>query len=156
MEGACAQEYTIARTWTATDACGNTSTCLQTITIEDSTPPTIHDCAADITIECTASTDPTNTGITTATDNCDAAPVVTSMDVTMEGACAQEYTIDRTWTATDACGNTSTCLQTITIEDSTPPTITIVQQILPLNVQRALIQQIRESPQQVIIAMLHQ
>ena len=61
MEGACAQEYTIARTWTATDACGNTSTCLQTITIEDSTPPAFTICAADITIECTASTDPANT-----------------------------------------------------------------------------------------------
>ena len=125
MEGACAQEYTIARTWTATDACGNTSTCLQTITVEDSTPPVFTMCAADITIECTDSTDPTDTGTSTATDNCDPAPVVTSADVTMAGACAQEYTIARTWTATDACGNSSTCLQTITVDDSTPPVFTM-------------------------------
>ena len=123
--GVCAQEYTIARTWTATDACGNSSTCLQIITVDDSTPPVITLCAADVTVECTDSTDPADTGMSTATDACDPAPVVTFADVTMAGVCAQEYTIARTWTATDACGNSSTCLQTITVDDSTPPVITM-------------------------------
>ena len=115
----------LARTWTATDACGNTSICLQIITVDDSTPPVITLCAADVTVECTDSTDPADTGMSTATDACDPAPVVTFADVTMAGVCAQEYTIARTWTATDACGNTSICLQTITVDDSTPPMITL-------------------------------
>ncbi len=30
------------------------------------------------------------------------APAITSLDATVAGGCAQEYTINRTWTATDA------------------------------------------------------
>jgi len=123
VAGACPQEYTITRTWTATDACGNTSTCTQSVIVDDSTPPTITDCAADVTIECDESTDPSNTGLSSATDNCDTAPVVTYSDATVGGACPQEYTITRTWTATDACGNGTNCIQVITVDDSTPPTI---------------------------------
>jgi hypothetical protein len=43
-----------------------------------------------------------------ATDNCDPAPDVTYSDVTVASStCPQEYTINRTWTATDACGNST-------------------------------------------------
>jgi uncharacterized repeat protein (TIGR01451 family) len=121
--GACPQEYTITRTWTAADDCGNTATCNQIIVIDDSTPPVIT-CPANTTIECTASTLPANTGTATATDNCDAAPAVTSTDVTVGGICPQELTINRTWRATDDCGNSSTCLQVITVDDSLPPVVT--------------------------------
>jgi uncharacterized repeat protein (TIGR01451 family) len=121
--GGCPQEYTITRTWTATDACGNGTNCTQVVTVDDSTPPVITTCAADITIECDESTLPANTGLTSATDNCDPAPVVTYNDVTAAGGCPQEYTISRTWTATDACGNSSTCLQTVVVDDSTPPVL---------------------------------
>ena len=124
--GTCPQEATISRTWTATDACGNTNTCLQIITVDDSTPPTITDCPANVTIECDESTDPANTGLASATDNCDTAPVVTYNDAIAEGGCPQEYTITRTWTATDACGNGTNCTQVITVDDSTPPTLSLI------------------------------
>ena len=40
------------------------------------------------------------------------------------GACTdQTYTITRTWTATDNCGNTDVCVQIITVDDSTPPAL---------------------------------
>src|SRR5690606_28810418 len=121
--GTCPQEYTIERTWTATDACGNASTCLQLIEVVDTTAPVLT-CAADVTIECDEDSSPANTGTSTATDNCDPAPGVTSADVTVAGTCPQEYTIERTWTATDACGNSSTCLQTIEVVDTTAPVLT--------------------------------
>ena len=121
--GACPQESVITRTWTATDACGNSSTCDQIITIDDSVAPVIT-CPADVTIECDESSDPSNTGSATATDNCDTAPTITFTDATAAGTCPQESVITRTWTATDACGNSSTCDQIITIDDSVAPVIT--------------------------------
>jgi len=121
--GACPQEYTITRTWRAQDDCGNFSTCVQSITIDDSLAPAIT-CPPNITIQCTASTAPASTGTATATDNCDGTPTITFADVTAGGMCPQEYTITRTWTATDDCGNSSTCSQLITIDDSLPPVIT--------------------------------
>jgi hypothetical protein len=123
VAGACPQERTINRTWTATDDCGNTSTCLQVIVVDDSVPPTIT-CPANITIECTASTLPANTGNPTGTDNCDGTPTFNFSDNTVAGSCPQEYTINRTWTATDDCGNSTACVQTISVQDNTPPVIT--------------------------------
>ena len=123
VAGACPQERTINRTWVATDNCGNTNSCVQTIFVDDNMGPAIV-CPPNITIQCTASTLPANTGTATATDNCGGAPTITFSDVTIAGVCTQERTINRTWTATDACGNASTCLQTIFVDDSTPPVIT--------------------------------
>jgi len=122
LPGDCPQERTIIRNWKATDACGNLSSCNQTITVDDSTSPQTS-CPANITIECTASTLPANTGSATATDNCSTF-LITSTDVVTAGACPQEKTIIRTWKTTDACGNTSICNQIITVDDSTPPLIT--------------------------------
>ena len=120
----CVQEYTINRTWKATDDCGNFSTCVQVITIDDSTAPDIT-CPVNVTIECTESTLPAHTGLASATDNCDLVPSITFEDMTVASStCVQEYTINRTWKATDDCGNFSTCLQVITIDDSTAPDIT--------------------------------
>ncbi len=121
--GACPQNYTILRTWYASDACGNMITCVQTINVMDSTPPSIT-CPADTTLECTGSTDPANTGFATATDNCDVELFITYSDTTVPGACAFQYTILRTWRATDACSNVGTCIQTINVVDTTAPEIT--------------------------------
>jgi hypothetical protein len=115
----CEQEYTIIRTWTASDNCGNTSSCTQVITVDDSTAPVIV-CPEDATIEIGEDPLPMNTGSASATDNC-SVPEVTYSDVTTSGLCPQEYTITRTWTAEDACGNLSTCQQIIEVEDNTPP-----------------------------------
>ena len=62
--------------------------------------------------------------LATATDNCDAGPIVTFSDATSAGACANASTITRTWTATDACGNSVSADQIISIEDATVPILT--------------------------------
>src|SRR4029453_10457666 len=141
--GSCPQEMTITRTWRATDDCGNSSSCNQIISVDDSRAPLIT-CPANITIECTASTLPANTGSATATDNCDATPAITFSDVTLGGSCPQELTITRTWRATDDCGNSSTCNQIISVDDSQVPVITCPPNItiectaikLPFNPER--------------------
>ncbi len=126
--GDCPQEYTITRTWTATDDAGNMDTCTQTIEVVDTTDPVVTQ-PADITIECDQPTDPSNTGTGTATDNCDTEPTVTYADEVIPGECPQEMTINRTWTATDACENTSSELQVIEVVDTTNPVITCPENI---------------------------
>ena len=121
--GTCIQNYTIARTWTATDECGNTASCTQTITVVDDIAPDIT-CPSNVTIACTENTLPSSTGAGTALDNCDLSPMVSYLDATVSGSCEQEYTINRTWTATDVCGNSTTCLQVITIDDIIAPAFT--------------------------------
>src|SRR5260370_810218 len=107
--GPCPQGYSVTRTWTAKDCTGNTSTRSQTITVEDTMAPKITFCPTDTTLACGDSTDPSKTGSATATDNCDANPSVTYSDSTAPGNCALNKVITRTWIATDACQNSSTC-----------------------------------------------
>ncbi len=121
--GVCPQAYTISRTWTATDDCGNTDIGVQVVTVEDTTAPTFTQ-PADVTIECDQNPDDlTITGdVTVVMDNCDMMPDTSYSDVvTPSLACPQESTITRTWTVTDACGNATSLIQTITVEDSTNP-----------------------------------
>src|SRR5207249_2088212 len=120
----CTGKPGIDRTWTATDACGNSSTCVQHITFVDTTPPLIT-CPADKMLQCGDSTDPSSTDTATATDNCGGAPTISFTDTPAAagGGCTGRN-IDRTWKATDACGNSSTCIQHIIFVDTTAPVIT--------------------------------
>ncbi|WP_296378261.1 hypothetical protein, partial [Winogradskyella sp.] len=59
----------------------------------------------------------------TATDACGSDFTLTFEDVTTNGDCAGEYSVTRTWTATDACGNASTATQTINVIDTDAPVI---------------------------------
>ncbi len=91
--------------------------------VVDGTAPVLT-CPVDLTIECDESTDPSNTGSATATDNLDPSPFVDYSDVITPTGCDEEWTITRTWTAIDCAGNESMCVQTITVEDSTAPVVT--------------------------------
>ena len=115
--GDCPHSYTIVRTWTATDHCGNTATATQIVTVEDTTPPTLEGVPADLTVSCSA-IPPVPT--VTAADNCDSAPEMTFAETATDGC---PYTITRTWTATDACGNVTQLSQTITVVDEVAPVL---------------------------------
>ena len=62
---------------------------------------------------------PAFTGTAIATDNCDSDPIITFDDIGDDGDCESMMIITRTWTVTDACGNTNSCIQTISLLDST-------------------------------------
>lgn len=105
---------------------GTMSSVPDTVSIDataDTTDPDII-CPADVVVSCDAPTDPSATGSATATDACDAVPAISFADVETPGACAQEKTIQRTWTAVDDDGNDASCVQTITVDDAEAPVVT--------------------------------
>ena len=120
----CAHRYTITRTYQAEDECGNTSTCAQTITVDDQTAPVLSGCPTPPTLTVDCAGDVPTTQPVTALDNCDGTVPVSFSEVVSAQTCASRFTLTRTWTATDDCGNTATCTQTITVDDQTAPTFT--------------------------------
>src|SRR5258708_18765253 len=83
------RSYSRTKTWHAVDACGNTSgTVHQTITVQDTTPPTISGQGSNATIECTATP---NFTAPTASDAFGTSTVVEDSDTTAAGTCANDY-----------------------------------------------------------------
>jgi len=107
-----------------TDADGASTTCTSTVQITDPIPPVLSGVPADAIVECDSVPSPSNV---TGSDNCDTTPTVDPvLETTVPGAlCSQESTITRTWSTTDACGNTATASQTITVIDTTGPVFSL-------------------------------
>ena len=117
----CGNTFTATRTWKATDACGNTNTCSQTVTVVDTTAPIIT-CSAAQTVEFGAAwsfAPPTATDIGGTNS-------ITVLTTATNAACGNSFTATRTWKATDACGNIAQCSQTVSVVDTTPPTVNII------------------------------
>ncbi|WP_181452327.1 gliding motility-associated C-terminal domain-containing protein [Flavobacterium aquaticum] len=120
--GCIGNPYVVTRTYILTDCAGNATNLVQTITVVDDTAPTfVEALPSDLVLECTdvVPTAP----ILTATDNCSSATVVYN-EVRTNGSCPSNYTLTRTWTATDTCGNETTHIQMIDVQDTTPPVFT--------------------------------
>src|SRR5204863_31126 len=100
----------LVRTFTASDACGNSTTATRTVTVRDTTPPALLGVPPDLTVECDAVPPLAAVG---AADSCDPAPVVTASEQRVDGSCPGTYRLLRTFVATDRCGNTSSATQTI-------------------------------------------
>ena len=60
----------VTRTYSATDACGNVSTCDQTITIPTDLVDPIISCPADVTLPCNSPPPPVDLSSVTATNGC--------------------------------------------------------------------------------------
>ena len=112
--------YTVTRTFTAMDDAGNDTTAVQIVTVQDTTAPVLT-IPADYTVECS---DEMPMEDASATDNCGNFEITLVTD-TIPGDAAGNYTILRTFTATDDAGNATTLTQTITVEDTTAPVLTI-------------------------------
>ena len=116
----------ISRTFTLTaeDCYGNQTveSVTQTITVTDNTAP---DFTSPLPSDTTVSCDAIPGALTlAATDLCDSEVSISVNDVTTPGACTGNYTITRTYTAVDDCGNETPHIQTITVQDTTAPEAT--------------------------------
>ena len=96
---------------------------LVTLNVGDTLPPVLQNVPADITIGC----DETVPAIPTSVFGMDGCPGIymsfEEESTFQAGNACQNYTITRSWVATDLCGNTAIGSQIITVEDKTPPEI---------------------------------
>src|SRR5438067_3696403 len=98
----------------------------QVITVQNTTPPVIAAAPGPVTVQC-ASAVPV-AGTLPATDTCGGTLTATASDGLPVGSVPCNYTITRTWTVSDACGNAAVPVtQVITVQNTTPPVIAAAQ-----------------------------
>ena len=111
--------YTTVYSFYAEDDCGNSTTATYTLTVVDTTAPVILG-APDATVECG---EPFDLVTYAAEDNCSAFEV--EIDSVFTAACGNTGNWVITYTATDACGNSTVATQNITIIDTTAPLLEV-------------------------------
>ncbi|MFO0826792.1 MAG: HYR domain-containing protein [Phycisphaerales bacterium] len=117
----------ITRTYRATDGSGNFSELAQSITVVDSTAPTIVAFPRDQSLHCIAEVPPADVSLVSATENCGGTPTITHVGDASNGGAGcptSPLVISRTYRATDTCGNAVDHIQTFTIVNDIAPTIT--------------------------------
>lgn len=107
----CPKIFSVTRTWRASDTCGNSSFCNQTVNVIDTEPPKIN-CGKDKFFKTGASW---AFDIPTAVDLCDLNNVLIEVVATVTNQVSPGVVaVTRTWRASDTCGNSSFCNQTVT------------------------------------------
>ncbi len=132
IPGTCPNQYSITRTWTAEDDCGNSTFFVQTINVFDDEAPVLVGLPdAVVNVEC--SEDVPALAVVTATDNCNVPVDVEISEIEIPGTCPNQYSITRTWTAEDDCGNSTFFVQTINVNDTEAPTWNSATQVVWIN-----------------------
>lgn len=133
----CAGNYTLTRTWTATDSCNNTRSVVQQIyvqvsrhdtmpNLQDTSPPTVATAASDTTVETdgAGNTAQLSTWLdshahASATDVCSGASIAWTNNFTQASfvpTCGAAGSVAVEFTAADECGLTASTAATFTIE----------------------------------------
>jgi hypothetical protein len=115
--GHCGTTFDATRTWQATDACGNSSSCSQTVNVIDTGSP-MMDCSGTTnkTVQC-------GTAWTFDTPIATGNTVVTVLSTVTNPACGNTFSATRVWVGTNACGSSAQCSQTVMVVDVTAPMI---------------------------------
>ena len=128
LSDSCGSTGSASVVFAATDACGNTTTTTTILKIEDHIAPAIQVPAQDALLECDASTQSSiqhwvdSHAGAQATDGC--GEVIWSSDYTsLSDSCGLTGDAIVVFTATDQCGNNSTTVATILINDTVGPDI---------------------------------
>ncbi len=135
----CTGTFTVERTITAADCAGNEATHIQTISVQDTVAPELTTSGNLIDIDCAVWSCDVDLleelGHVSASDNCGDL-TLTANCLEVSGGCflsGGRYTVD--YTATDACGNSSTATQIVTLIDTVAPVASIT---CPADVQLVL------------------
>lgn len=99
---------------------GRFTDCFSTVRVMDAAPPVVQSCPPSVTVSC--GVNPANLGqfgLPVFIDNCGANLSIDSTRVQDLNDCGVG-TITRSWTATDAAGNSASCSHTITTVNNTP------------------------------------
>ncbi len=123
-------EGTVTRTYTLTDACGQTATAVQAISVNDTNPPAIT-APANLIVsadpgQCYATA--VNLGTPIATDNCGVAAVTNDAPAQFPVG-----TNVVTWFVTDLSGLTATGVQTVIVRDLELPVVNCPASIVTNN-----------------------
>ena len=114
VNGSCGGNYNLLRTFTATDEAGNSTSVTQVISVVDTTGPvfTYVEGGEALTLNAPDGDVLNNDPIVLIEDGCDNSPLWSYEDVVLE-IDGPTSTIQRTFTAVDDCGNSSTFVQII-------------------------------------------
>ncbi len=119
----CGYTGSIQVSYTVADECGNQSQpILSRLTITDTGSPVFTYVPADLTLSCDQEPDEESA---TALDGCGDVEIVMT-DRLITGDCPSNQTIERVFTATDECGNSTTAVQLITFVDEEAPVFSLV------------------------------
>jgi hypothetical protein len=124
----CGRTGTYTYRFTVTDACGNTSTTQANFVIRDTTSPEITTVASDFDAQCNGASNSidilnwlNNNGFAQATDECNGLTWANDYGSIISD-CGTTGAVTVTFTATDACGNSSNTMAVFSISDDTSPT----------------------------------
>jgi len=137
VPGLCPNNYTLRRTWTATDQCSNSTSATQVITVHDNTPPVIG-CPGNVNVMADPERHthrfhfPYQRSVTIAPfQGISIFPGWWQLQLqeAEPGRLAVPFhfnvgTTTVTYTATDACGNAANCSFSVVVAPNDPPDIT--------------------------------
>ena len=115
----CENAYTLIRTWTALDACGNEDSVSQEIFVTDGEAPIVFNTPTDITVDLTIGETIPGPITLNVFDACDSTPEVAIEEIQTTGC---SYEIQRTYVIIDNCDN-ETRITPVSYTHLTLPTI---------------------------------
>ena len=127
IPGICPQEMRLLTTYTPRDACGHVVEHLREVDITDPHAPelTVPD---DVVFGCNEELVYEDAF---AVDACEGELTVVELTpLVVDGECPSNYTVIRTFVATDGCGNDTTATQSVEVRDLEPPSFTMPEDVL--------------------------
>ena len=112
-------------TWTATDSSGNFAIATQTVSVVDTSAPSI---TAPSTVQVEATGIEGNLADIGQANGFDFVEIISITNNAPDSFPLGETTV--TWTATDSSGNSATATQTVSVVDTTSPTLTVPENII--------------------------